>query len=221
MLNHGKCHGVGAFGEVLNSGEHHDAVALCNIQEAVRRVAQAVGGVELDAGAEVFHGVSNVVHIAVVGEIDVLLTGADPDCGRIAAHSDGAGIGDDGEQVNLEAVRQLNVGQHLLQVVRIHTTLGNALRWWGVGLLESAEFLQVGVIGKTNSGHHGERRSDSDCGCTAFEHSSKSTIHVYSKRISPGSQICGPFPKVLNPRVNHHAETLGGTVKRRMWGFDP
>ena len=151
LFDHGKGHGVRAFGEILHRREHHDAVALHHVHKAVCRVADASRDVELDAGAEVFHGVRHVVHIAVIGEIDIVLAGADPDCCRVTAYSDGAGIRDDGEQLNLEAIGHLDVGQHLLQIVCIRTALGNALGWWGVGLLEGTEFLQVGVVGETNS----------------------------------------------------------------------
>ena len=211
LLDHGKCHGVRAFGEVFDSGEHHHAVALSDVQETVRRVAQAGRGVELDAGAEVFNCVSDVVHVAVIREVDVLLAGTDPDCGGIAADSNGAGIRHHGEHVNLEAIGQLDVGQHLFQIGDVGGVLRNALGRRGIGFLERTQLFQIGIVRETNTGNHRECCSDRDCSCTALQHSSKSTSHVVSKRISPAGRICGPFLTVPNPRAKRHT---GGTWKR-------
>ena len=223
LLDHGKCHSVRAFGEVLHSGEHHHAVALDHIHKAVRRVANTGRDIELDAGAEIFHGVSNVIHITVVGEVDVVLAGADPDCCGVAADRNGAGIRHHGKHVDLEAVRQLDVREHLLQIGDVGGVLRNALGRWGVGFLERTQLFQVGVVTsrEADARNHREGCSDGDCSCTALQHSSKSASHVISKYVSPAGQKCGPFLTVpYPPHETPRGQHLANTVGPRKRGFD-
>ena len=136
LFHHGKSCGVRTFGEIFHRREHHDAIALNHIHKPVGRVANTGRDIKFDVGAEVFHGVRHVVHIAVIGEIDVVLAGADPNGGGIAAHGDRTRVRHDGKHFNLESVRHPDVGERFLQIGDIGRVLRNALGRRRVGFLE-------------------------------------------------------------------------------------
>ena len=95
-----------------------------------------MGNVELHARAEIFDGIGYAVHVAVISEIHRIFTGANPYRCSVTADRYGARVWGYGKQLDLEAIWQLDVGQHLLQVVGVDASLSKLLRRRRIGTFE-------------------------------------------------------------------------------------
>ena len=147
-------HDVLAFVEELGRRVLDDAVLLDDVEETVLREARAVGNLLRQRRRELLHLVAHAAAGPVRHRVDLGLARADERHDALRTDGDVASIRHQRVQRNVEAGRQLDLGQVLLDLVGLRTRLRNRRPVDRTRLVHRTERFELGRM--HGDWHNGE-----------------------------------------------------------------
>ncbi len=182
LINHDKGGRVRTFLEELRRREDEHAVMLGDEEEVVVRHADAVRHLEVDRRRELLDDVGNAVLVLVDHRVDLGLARADEEDAGLTADRHVPGVRHHGVKADLEARRQLDLLQVLLDLVGAAARLGNLRDGQIVRRrLEGGELFQVSGAGRLGE-RPGREAGRRDCGHNHVfsEHAILPTLFLHS-----------------------------------------